>query len=51
MEPKEKSIIKGDFFPEPVEVIKVDKRNGGVIIYGRLIHSGNIQEWKPVEDA
>ncbi len=29
MEPKEKSIIKGDFFPEPVEVIKVDKRDGG----------------------
>jgi hypothetical protein len=44
MELKEKSIIKGNFFPEPVEVIKVDKRNGGVIIYGRLIHSGIIRD-------
>jgi hypothetical protein len=42
MELKEKSIIKGNFFPEPVEVIKADKRDGGVIIYGRLIHSGII---------
>jgi hypothetical protein len=33
MELKEKSIIKGNFFPEPVEVIKVDKRDGGVIRY------------------
>jgi superfamily II DNA or RNA helicase len=50
MEPKEKSIIKGDFFPEPVEVIKVDKRNGGVIIYGRLIHSGDIRNWFLTEE-
>jgi len=50
MEPKEKSIIKGDFFPEPVEVIKVDKRNGGVVIHGRLIHSGEIRNWFLTEE-
>jgi hypothetical protein len=50
MELKEKSIIKGDFFPEPVEVIKVDKRNGGVVIHGRLIHSGEIRNWFLTEE-
>ena len=33
-----------------MEVIKVDKRDGGVIIYGRLIHSGIIHDWFLTEE-